>query len=202
MNPLAREILARAATVPQNVPGLRAVRREYSRKLRRARGEDVLALGIQLVDRQRLIATELVASHREAVGLVGEAALLSLAGTLDSWDDVDIFSVLLAGPAWRAGRIGDEVIAGWARSKDRWWRRAALASTIKSKDAQRVLAVCRMLIADRDDMVVKAMSWALRELSKHHRRAVEDFLERHRAALAARVVPEVTTKLTTGRKHG
>ena len=31
-------------------------------------------------------------------------------------------------------------------------------------DAERTLAVCAQLAADRDDMVVKALSWALREL--------------------------------------
>lgn len=136
------------------------------------------------------------------MAILDEKALLALAGTLDSWDDVDIFAVLLAGPAWRGGRIGDEVIAGWARSDDRWWRRAALASTIKSKDGKRVLAICRMLIDDRDDMVVKAMSWALRELSKHDRPAVERFVGKYRPRLAARVLREVDSKLTTGRKNG
>lgn len=58
---------------------------------------------------------------------------------------------------------------------DRWvWRRAVSVSTVplnmKSRggigDPQRTLAVCDLLIADRDDMVVKALSWALRELAE------------------------------------
>jgi hypothetical protein len=33
-----------------------------------------------------------------------------------------------------------------------------------SGDVPRTLAVCRFLVADPDDMAVKALSWALREL--------------------------------------
>jgi len=50
-------------------------------------------------------------------------------------------------------------------------------------------------------MVVKALSWALRELAKRDPQAVSAFLTEHEAALAARVVREVRNKLTTGRKN-
>ena len=69
-------------------------------------------------------------------------------------------------------------------------------------DAGRTLTVCRTLVADRDDMVVKAMSWALRELAKRDRAAVEAFLWEQTESLAAqRVVREVRNKLDTGRKN-
>ena len=56
-----------------------------------------------------------------------------------------------------------------------------------------------MLAADGDDMVVKAMSWALRELAKRDPRAVRDFLAAQ--PVAARVAREVRNKLTTGLKN-
>jgi 3-methyladenine DNA glycosylase AlkD len=58
------------------------------------------------------------------------------------------------------------------------------------------------LLEDRDDMVVKAMSWALRELAKRDPGAVRAFLSKHGARLAARVRREVGNKLTTGLKAG
>jgi 3-methyladenine DNA glycosylase AlkD len=58
-----------------------------------------------------------------------------------------------------------------------------------------------MLAHDRDDMVVKALSWALRALSAHDREAVQRFIEENRAALAPRVVREVANKLRTGLKN-
>lgn len=122
---------------------------------------------------------------------------------------MDSFAPILAGPTWRRGQIDDAVIAAWAGSPDRWWRRAALVSTIGlnvrarggSGDTARTLAVCRLLVHDRDDMVVKAMSWALRELVPHDPVAVSAFLDEHKHELAARVQHEVRHKLTTGLKN-
>jgi 3-methyladenine DNA glycosylase AlkD len=49
-------------------------------------------------------------------------------------------------------------------------------------------------------MVVKALSWALRELSKSSHHAAQTFLEENKQALAARVARELNNKLTTGLK--
>jgi 3-methyladenine DNA glycosylase AlkD len=65
----------------------------------------------------------------------------------------------------------------------------------------RTLAVCRLLVDDRDDMVVKAMSWALRELVAHDPDALWAFLAEYDDRLAARVRREVRNKLTTGLKN-
>ena len=70
-----------------------------------------------------------------------------------------------------------------------------------SGDVGRSLAVCDILLHDRDDLVIKAMSWALRELIVHDRPAVEAFLAAHDDDLAARVKREVRNKLTTGLKN-
>ena len=128
---------------------------------------------------------------------------------IDNWAAVDTFACYLAGPAWRERQVADKLIHGWARSPDRWWRRAALVSTVAlnnkarggSGDAQRTLKVCEMLVNDRDDMVVKAMSWALRELAKRDQAAVRDFLRDHEKFLAPRVIREVNNKLRTGLKN-
>jgi 3-methyladenine DNA glycosylase AlkD len=50
-------------------------------------------------------------------------------------------------------------------------------------------------------MVVKALSWALRELIPHDPDAVRNFLSQHEEVLAARVKREVRNKLTTGLKN-
>lgn len=61
--------------------------------------------------------------------------------------------------------------------------------------------ICEMLLEDRDDMVVKALSWALRELSKRDPEAVRKFLRAHENTLAPRVAREVNSKLQTGLKN-
>ena len=68
------------------------------------------------------------------------------------------------------------------------------------EDVGKVIEVCTRLSADHEDMVVKALSWALRELSKKHPEQARRFVAKHRPVLAARVIREVENKLTTGRK--
>ena len=68
-------------------------------------------------------------------------------------------------------------------------------------DRERMLDICERLAGDGDDMVVKALSWALRELSKREPVAARRFLKQHDAVLAARVKREVRRKLETGKKN-
>ena len=70
-----------------------------------------------------------------------------------------------------------------------------------SGDAPRTLDVCRMLVEDRDDMVVKALSWALRALAVRDPKAVRAFLAQHKGVVAPRVRREVQNKLLTGLKN-
>ena len=156
----------------------------------------------------RFVAYELVLHHPGALALVDQGVAERLAGNLGSWGDVDAFSTLIAGPAWLRRHLPDEAIHEWAGSSSRWWRRAALVSTtglnVPSRggpgDIARTLAVCQRLVRDHDDMVVKALSWALRELARHDPAAVSGFLDRHSTDIAPRVSRDVMYKLTTGVK--
>ena len=71
-----------------------------------------------------------------------------------------------------------------------------------SGDVKRTLLICEKIVHDRDDMIIKALSWALRELSKSDKKAVESFMKKYHDVLAGRVRREVYTKLETGRKNG
>jgi 3-methyladenine DNA glycosylase AlkD len=134
--------------------------------------------------------------------------LRQLGEGMDSWDDVDVFACFLSGPVWRVGQLTDAEIRRWARSPDRWWRRAAVVSTVPlnnrarggSGDPKRTLAICQLLLADRDPMVVKALSWALRELAKRDPTAVRQFITTHGTKVPALVRREVRSKLETGLK--
>jgi 3-methyladenine DNA glycosylase AlkD len=69
-----------------------------------------------------------------------------------------------------------------------------------SGDPVRTLRVCSALVDDREDTVVKALSWALRELSKRDPKGVAAFIRKEDSRLASRVRREVQAKLETGRK--
>lgn len=189
------EALLRGGLRGRDAEDVRAV----ARGLAASGVQEATHLAYAAIDRRRDVLDHLTAADLRALG-----------PTLDNWATVDTFCVVVAGPMWRRQRVGDAWFRRWAASEDRWLRRAALVSTIglnqKSRggtgDAARTLSFCEALVADRDDMVVKAMSWALRELSKRDADAVRGFLARHGDAVAARVRREVRNKLTTGRKDG
>ena len=61
--------------------------------------------------------------------------------------------------------------------------------------------MCDRLKSDRDDMVVKGFSWALRELAARDPRAVKTYLRENAAALPARAIRETRNKLDTGLKN-
>ncbi|MGH7162344.1 MAG: DNA alkylation repair protein [Planctomycetota bacterium] len=210
----SREIERRIRALPGLATArVRAVRREFSRKLRAAPPREVVALADRLLSRKapglRFLAFEVVAHHRGALASLRPRDLERLGRSLDGWGSVDTFSVHLMGPAWREGQVPDGFVRKWARSKDRWRRRAALVATVplnlKSRggrgDRRRTLELCRLLARDRDDMVVKAVSWALRELAKRDPGAVRAFLRQQGDALARRVRREVRNKLETGLKN-
>ncbi len=211
---LENEIIARlAALASRNTQTIRNVRREFSKRLAQAPPELIIGLAPRLIHHfdnfPRFFAYELVQHHRQALRSLNAKSLEELGQGIDSWGAVDTFACYLAGPAWRERQVSDARIQRWARSKDRWWRRAAVVSTValnnKARggrgDTNRTLMICEMLTEDRDDMVVKALSWALRELSKRDPGSVRQFLRQHHGLLAPRVDREVNSKLQTGLKN-
>jgi 3-methyladenine DNA glycosylase AlkD len=210
---IVSELTAGIDALPvKNTAAIRAVRKAYSRRIKSHSPREVLELARQIIrtdENLRWVAYELVHFHRPALHSLGHAELEALGKGMDSWDKVDTFAPLLSGVAWRRGQIPDAVIHAWAASEDRWWRRAALVSTIalntKARggkgDVPRTLAVCLLLLDDRDDMVVKAMSWALRELIPYDPETVRRFLSDHDGRLAARIKREARNKLDTGLKN-
>lgn len=198
-----------AAVDPPVTAAIRQVRRAWSRRLRDWPPAEVVAVALALRDRARWVAYELVYAHPGGLDALDPPTVEALGAGLAGWHEVDPFARYVAGPAWARGRVGDELIRGWTTSPDRWWRRAALVSTVPlnlraaggTGDAARTLDICERLGGDRDDMVVKALSWALRELVTWDPAAVRAFLDRHGPGVAARVRREVTSKLVTGLKH-
>ncbi|MBX3119159.1 MAG: DNA alkylation repair protein [Fimbriimonadaceae bacterium] len=192
---------------------LRSIMREVLEEVKQESGREVLELAnaLQRVEgyRYRLISNELVARHKAAFALLNQVELERLGEGLASWWDVDVFACELTGPAWLKGQISDQTVEAWARLQDVWWRRTSLVSTIKLSRAtakhpefiEKTIYICELHVDDREDTIIKALSWALRELAKKNPAVVQDFTEKHNTRLAARVKREVSNKLTTGVKN-
>lgn len=209
----ADELLAEARALPvANTPSLRALRRARSKVWKNESRQFIFGVALQLTARKahRWVGYEFIRAHRETFDALDDKKLVTLTRGLDGWDSVDAFGRILAGAAWAQGLASDALIERWSKSKDRWLRRTALVATIGLNtpadgghgDTPRTLAICDRLAEDRDDMVEKALSWALRELSRRHdAKAVRAFLVRNEARLGARVKREVNNKLRTGLKN-
>ena len=147
----------------------------------------------------------LVYSDRGTLEHVAAGDLDWILEGLDNWGMVDSLGMQFTGVAWRDGLIGDDTVHGWLRSENPFLRRLAVVSTVPlcrtADKTSKVLSVCRKVVDDHDDTMVKGLSWALRELIRVDRNAVERFLERYDDRLAARVRREVRNKLTTGLKN-
>lgn len=183
---------------------VRNVRRYYSRLYRTAPPEKMLALCEHLFfdEGYRFVPYELIYHHPGTIELLNPKKVKILGERLHDWSSTDIFAHYIAGPAWKHGVISDQEIDNWIRSPIIWWRRAAVVSTIYLYgDVDRMLRYSEILIDDDEDLIIKAISWVLREATKYDPQAVRDFLTQHQDRLASRIRREVTNKLVTGLKN-
>lgn len=156
------------------------------------------------------LAFELLSKNKNALQLIKLDDLEELGKNMDNWATTDCFSVMISGWVWREKLITDSDVLNWLKSGNLWWRRAAIVSTValnlRSRggkgDAARTLMICEKVINDREKLIVKALSWALRELSKSNKQAVESFMEKYDSKIAPLARREIYTKLETGRKNG
>jgi len=155
------------------------------------------------------IAYEFLGKDKSVQMEITEKDVDDLNQNLDNWVSVDSFSIFISGKAWRNGIISNAKIKNYLNSNNHWIRRIALVSTVplnlKSQggkgDTKKTLEICSLAVHDHNDMIVKALSWALRELSKSDKTSVELFLEKYEEKLHTLVKREVRNKLLTGRKN-
>jgi hypothetical protein len=208
---LVDEAVAKVRALPlKSAAPMREVRVALSRQLRSAPPDDVIEAARRLKAKGLdWFGWELIYAHKPTLKSIDKETVEELGQGMASWPETDGFGMILAGPAWLNGRLEDRDIVGWAKSRDLWWRRAALVATTglnnKSRggrgDAARTLAIVELLIDDREDMIVKAVSWALRMLAPWQPAAIAQFMEAHSGQLAPRVKREVSNKLKTGLKN-
>ena len=203
------------AKQPLRTPAMRSIAMAAAKELRQSRADAESVFGLcdalieldELHDAARTVAFEIAYRHRGLRDALDVQKLERLGRTLDGWASVDHFARKLSGPAWQRNQISDKHVLKWARSKDFWWQRVGLVSTIALNerhlgkgDAARTLAICELFIDERADLHVKALSWALRELGQRDPAPVQAFIEQHRDRLASKIIHEVQNKLTTGHK--
>jgi len=72
----------------------------------------------------------------------------------------------------------------WAKSKNRWLRRASAVSLIvsirKKKQLKKIFEISNILLEDRDDLVQKGYGWTLKEASNLYPKEVLAFVMKHK----------------------
>lgn len=100
-----------------------------------------------------------------------------------------------------------KVLKDFNKSKNISKRRASLVLLVRpvregggERFAQLALESIENLKHEKDILITKAISWLLREMIKHYREVVEDYLAENKESLPKVALREVTNKLRTGRK--
>ncbi len=99
---------------------------------------------------------------------------------VNNWDLVDASAEHIVG-AFLTGK-SKQPLSALAQSEDLWERRIAIMATfhfIKRGEFKETLEIARILLADKEDLIHKAVGWMLREIGKRDIRIEERFLKEH-----------------------
>jgi 3-methyladenine DNA glycosylase AlkD len=167
------------------MPAIRAHAAELCRRFPALRLTDACALMDRLAaDRGRdelLFGICLLARFSRSFDHLPWSAIRGWMQAIDNWEVCDQLAMQIAGPCVANNlALVDELLA-LSTHEDVWFRRCAVASTVALNQkgrshAEETFRVLRPVIADREDMVRKAVAWAVREVCKNDERAALRFL--------------------------
>jgi 3-methyladenine DNA glycosylase AlkD len=103
---------------------------------------------------------------------------------ISSWADHDGLVHSLISPMVSAKPARVKNVFRWAKSPDRWHRRAACVALIRNgratKGFDEITTLSNSLLSDKDDMVQKGLGWLLRETAKADPKRTVPYLMRIR----------------------
>jgi len=154
---------------------LRSAAVQFRRRIRKEFGLDFLVnvankLFAGQVLEEKIFAVFLLEKLTDELGDAEFRLFESWLPRISSWADHDGLVHYLIAPmvAAKLGRTAR--VFRWAKSPDRWHRRAASVSLIRGTRRKLFFAeikrLSNMLLSDEDDMVQKGLGWLLRETAK------------------------------------
>ncbi len=106
---------------------------------------------------------------------------------IDNWAKCDSFCNHTVGDLIQKYPQIVAEVKSWAKSSNRWLKRASAVSFIvpakRGMFLSDALEICDVLLLDGDDMVQKGYGWLLKEESRVHQKEVFDYVFRHRATM-------------------
>ncbi|MFH0984488.1 MAG: DNA alkylation repair protein [Candidatus Omnitrophota bacterium] len=162
------------------VPCSRIVAKEFGDL---ALGEVVKLLRSR-VHEERLVALLILVSQFQSADEKGRGQIyriyLKNHSFINNWDLIDLSAHHILGGFLRGKE--QTPLYSLARSGSLWKRRMAVLATfryIRDRDLKETLKIARMLLKDKEDLIHKAVGWALREVGKRDEPLLESFLKKH-----------------------
>lgn len=119
---------------------------------------------------EKVFAVVMLQGETENLGTKEFKLFESWLARVSSWADHDGLVHYLIGPMILNEPGRTKVVFRWAKSRNRWHRRAAAVALIHSARRrtgfEEVMKVSNALLNDQDDMVQKGLGWLLREAAK------------------------------------
>jgi len=171
---------------------LRRAAVRFRREVRKERGLDFL---IEVADRlfsgsvleEKIVAVFLLEKLDREFGDTEFKLFETWLDRISSWADHDALVHDLIAPMIASKPTRAKTVFRWAKSADRWHRRAACVALIRGSRAKmffpEITKLSDFLLADQDDMVQKGLGWLLRETAKFDaKRTVPYLMEIRRRA--------------------
>jgi 3-methyladenine DNA glycosylase AlkD len=157
---------------------------------------------------EKTLASILLSCHRAGRGTVGPKQLDAWLDQLAGWAEIDSLCTIFGADEMLASwRDWERFIRALSRSRNINKRRAALVFLtvpFRHSNDERLAAlgfeIVETLKPEREIIISKAVSWLLRSMVQHHKRAVAAYIKENRRSLPAIAVRETTRKIATGRK--
>jgi 3-methyladenine DNA glycosylase AlkD len=155
---------------------LRKVAVRFRRSIARERGMEFLVRVSDKLFSGRMLEEKVFAVFllENQTGDFGKREFQLFASWLDrvtSWADHDGLAHYLLAPMVSADPTRCRDVFLWAKSRNRWRRRAACVALIRGARKKRffpeIVRLTEKLLDDEDDMVQKGLGWLLREAAKY-----------------------------------
>jgi len=150
--------------------------------------EDIARLLASPIHEHRFTALEILVDQYEQSGEKERERIVEfyLAHTsrINNWDLVDTSAPYILGEHLRTRprELTRDLLDRLAASESLWERRIAIVATfafIRAGEIADTLRISEKLLADKQDLIQKAVGWALRESGKVSDRALLKFLRKH-----------------------
>lgn len=122
---------------------------------------------------------------------------------VNNWDLVDLSAHRILGQAILEKILSEKILDKLAGSRNMWERRVAIIATMSTIGAGQydaTLRIAKKLLGDKEDLMHKAVGWALREIWKRDPKHCEQFLLTHYSRLPRTTLRYAIERMEEGKR--